>query len=83
MDYSKPIFFRPSDKDVEVLELIARNHPLSEESPTELVRKALEVYWFEHAPGSGRSKSTRIERLEKKMDLVLAHLGIELVEAIQ
>lgn len=83
MDYSKPIYFRPSDKDVEVLELIARNHPLSEERPTELVRKALEVYWFEHAPGSGRSKLTRIERLEKKMDLVLAHLGLDFVEAIQ
>lgn len=76
MDYSKPIFFRPSAKDVEVLDLIAKNHPLSEESPTELVRKALEVYWLEHGPDGRNSKSARIARLEKKMDLVLSHLGI-------
>jgi hypothetical protein len=82
MDYSKPIFFRPSTKDVEVLDLIAKNHPLSEESPTELMRKALEAYWFEHAPGIGRSKGARIDRLEKKVDLVLAHLGLELVEVL-
>lgn len=77
MDYSKPIYFRPSTKDVEVLELIAKNHPLAEESPTDLIRKALETYWFEHGPDAKMSKSARIDRLERKMDLVLEHLGIK------
>jgi hypothetical protein len=80
MDYSNPIYFRPSAIDVEVMKLLAQKHPLSRESPTDLLRRALEAYWFEHEPGNGRSKSARIDRLEKKVDLVLAHLGLELVE---
>lgn len=80
MDYSNPIYFRPSAADTEVIELLAKKHPLSRESPTELLRRALEAYWFEHAPGIGRSKSERIDQIEKKVDLILVHLGIEFKE---
>lgn len=77
---SKPIYFRPSEKDAEVLDLIARQHPVFADSPTELLRMALQAYWYEHAPSIGRSKSVRIGRLEKKVDLILTHLGLEFVE---
>lgn len=80
---SKPIYFRPSEKDLEVLSLIAKQHPVFSDSSTELLRIALQAYWYEHAPDAGRSKSQRIERLEKKMDLVLTHLGLEFAEATQ
>jgi hypothetical protein len=80
VDYSNPIYFRPSAADTEVLELLAKKHPLSRGSPTDLLRRALESYWFEHAPGIGRSKSERIDQIEKKVDLILAHLGIEVLE---
>jgi hypothetical protein len=76
------INFRPTDEDQKVMDLISRQHPVTANTDAAIIRKALEVYWFEHAPGSGRSKSMRIDRLEKKMDLVLTHLGIEFIEAI-
>lgn len=80
MEYSKPVYFRPSEMDAKILELIAGQRPAFAGSATDLLRIALENYWFEHEPNSKRSKGARIDRLEKKMDLVLSRLGIEFVE---
>ena len=74
--------FRPTPEDEKVMALIRKQHPLTAHTDAAVLRKALEDYWFNHGPDGHRSKGARIDRLEKKMDLVLAHLGIEFVEVI-
>lgn len=76
------INFRPNDEDVKVMDLIRRQHPVTANTDAAILRKALEDYWFEHGPDGKRSKGARIERLERKMDLVLARLGLEFAEAV-
>lgn len=81
MEYKKPITFRPTDEDAKALELLAEKNPIMRANTVDLIRMALQDYVFHHGLDAGHSKSARIERLEKKMDLVLAHLGI-VVEAV-
>jgi hypothetical protein len=69
-DYTKPIMFRPTDKDRQVLELLAEKNPILSATAADLLRIALQDYMFNHGPDSGRSKNARLERLEGRFDQV-------------
>lgn len=79
MDRTKPIYFRPSSVDTEILDLIASNHPVSRDSPTELIRRALEEYLIAHSPGRG--KTDRLEAIERELSQVKSLIA-ELVKRL-
>jgi hypothetical protein len=79
---SKPIYFRPSEKDKEVLSLIAKQHPVFAESPTELLRIALEAYWYEHGSDAKRSKSARLDTHESLLVRICEHLGVQYADLL-
>ncbi len=66
---SKPIYFRPSEKDLEVLSLIAEQHPVFSDSPTELLRIALQAYWYEHALDTRWQKLAGIIKQRQRRDV--------------
>lgn len=65
IDYTKPIMFRPNDKDRQVLELLAEKNPVFSATAADLLRVALQDYLFNHGPG--RSKNSRMERIEREL----------------
>lgn len=67
VDYTKPIMFRPNDKDRQVLELLAEKNPVFAATAADLLRVALQDYLFNHGPQSGRSKNARMERIEREL----------------
>lgn len=44
IDYKKPITFRPSERDREVLELLAAHNPVLSANSADLLRMALQSY---------------------------------------
>lgn len=68
--YTKPIMFRPTDRDQEVLKLLAAKNPVLSATTADLLRIALQDYMFNHGPDSGRSKNARLDRLEGRFDQV-------------
>jgi len=44
IDYTKPITFRPSERDREILELLARHNPVLAANSADLLRMALQAY---------------------------------------
>ena len=76
-DFKKPISFRPTSEDAEVLELIAEKNPVLKSSTVDLIRIALQDYMFNHGPESKRSKSARLDRHEALLLLICEKLGID------
>lgn len=68
--------FRPTEEDEKVMALIRSQHPLTANTEAAVIRKAFEDYWFNHGPDAKRSKSSRLERLEGKVDAIMEHLGM-------
>jgi len=79
-DLTKPIYFRPSERDVQVLRLIAERNPIWADSGVDLVRFALQAYVVQYG---AQSEGARIERMESALVAVgdrLALLERSLVE---
>lgn len=67
IDYAKPIMFRPTDEDALVLQLLADRNPVLKATTADLIRVALQDYWNNHGPQSGRSENARMERIEREL----------------
>lgn len=67
VDYTKPIMFRPSEADTEVMKLLAEKNPVLKASTVDLIRIALQDYMFNHGPDHNRGKTARLERMEREL----------------
>jgi len=70
----EPIFFRPSELDAAVIELIQKAHPVSGATSAAALRIAIEAYWHEHGPDAKNSRGARLNRLESKVDEIIKFL---------
>lgn len=70
IDYIKPIMFRPTQQDREVLELLAEKNPVLSATTPDLIRVALQDYLFNHGPQSGRSKNARLDKVDERLDRI-------------
>lgn len=80
MDFEKPIFLRPNEKDVAVLELIAKAHPVLS-SPADLIRHALECYLSVYGNGSGWEQTIegirqQQDRMDQEIEKLKAAVGL-------
>lgn len=66
-DYTKPIMFRPTAEDSQVLELLADKNPVMKASTVDLIRIALQDYMFNHGPEHSRGKTARLDRMEREL----------------
>lgn len=74
-EYTRSMMFRPSDKDAEALQLIAKKNPVLAENASALIRIALQDYVFHHGDQNG--KGARIEAIEKRMAIIEQEVAVQ------
>lgn len=74
IDYTKPITFRPSDRDREVLELLAEHNPVLAANSADLLRMALQAYLRSDDRFAQMEKTLAIHH--SRIDEIAARLAI-------
>ena len=72
--YTRSMMFRPSDKDAEALQLIARKNPVLAENASDLIRIALQDYVFSHGENG---KGARIDAIETRMAIIEHDVAVQ------